>query len=155
WSAVFAATAALLGVGVLAVLIAPEPPGPSGFHTTGGAGSLDVVRARLKEAVVDPFADFMRRPEWMVILAFAVLYKCGDAIGGVMANPFYVELGFSGVEIASITKVTGLFATFAGVLVGGAMVARHGIFRALLLGGILQAATNLMFAAQARIGHSI
>jgi PAT family beta-lactamase induction signal transducer AmpG len=155
WSAVFAATAALLGVGMTAVLIAPEPDAPPAAHAATRAGSRGVVRARLKEAVVDPFADFMRRPDWIVILAFAVLYKFGDAIGGVMANPFYVELGFSGVEIASITKVTGLVATLAGVLVGGAVVARYGMFRALLLGGILQASTNLMFAAQARMGHSI
>ena len=71
-----------------------------------------------------------------------------------MANRFYVDLRFTGVEIASVTKVTGLFATMAGVLVGGALVVRYGIFRALLVGG-LQAATNLLFAVQARVGHSV
>jgi PAT family beta-lactamase induction signal transducer AmpG len=158
WPVVFAALAALLGVGMLAVLIAPEPRAPgAGTQAvpTARRSTLDALRTRLREAVIDPFTDFMRRPGWIVVLAFAVLYKFGDAIGGVMANPFYVELGFSGVEIASITKVTGLIATLAGVLVGGAIVARYGMFRALLVGGILQAATNVMFAAQARLGHSI
>jgi PAT family beta-lactamase induction signal transducer AmpG len=158
WPVVFAVLAGLLGVGMLAVLIAPEPRAPSGTAYAvplARQGTLDVLRTRLREAVIDPFTDFMRRPGWIVVLAFAVLYKFGDAIGGVMANPFYVELGFSGVEIASITKVTGLVATLAGVLVGGAIVARYGMFRALLVGGILQAATNVMFAAQARLGHSI
>ena len=154
WSAVFTATAGLLGIGMLAVLLAPEPPAPRDLAVSA-ATTHDSLRTRFEAAVIAPFTDFMRRPGWVVVLAFAVLYKFGDAIGGVMANPFYVELGFSGVEIASITKVTGLLATLAGVLVGGAVVARYGMFRALLLGGILQAATNLMFAAQARVGHSL
>jgi len=72
-----------------------------------------------------------------------------------MANPFFVELGFSGVEIASITKVFGLLATFGGIVVGGALVARYGLFPALAIGGVLQAATNLLYAAQAHIGHDI
>ncbi|RMD61549.1 MAG: MFS transporter, partial [Alphaproteobacteria bacterium] len=84
-----------------------------------------------------------------------LLYKFGDAIGGVMANPFYVEIGFTGVEIAGITKVFGMVATLAGVFAGGVLVARFGILWALLVGGILQAATNLLFAAQAAIGPDL
>src|SRR3546814_17812112 len=72
-----------------------------------------------------------------------------------MANPFYVELGFTGVEIASISKVMGLIATIAGVFVGGAMVVRYGILWALVVGGVLQAATNLLFAVQAAVGHDL
>lgn len=154
WFAVISTLAALLGVGMVAVLLAPEPPAPDVALPTA-VRTAALVRERLREAVVDPFRDFMRRTGWLQILAFAVLYKFGDAIGGVMANPFYVALGFTGLEIASITKVTGLFATLAGVLVGGVLVARYGIFRALLVGGILQAATNLLFAVQARVGHSL
>ena len=83
------------------------------------------------------------------VIAFALLYKFGDAIAGAMANPFYVELGFSGVEIASVTKVFGIAANLAGVIAGGVFVARSGVFRALMIGGVLQAATNLLFALQA------
>src|SRR6185295_9500133 len=139
WSVVIAMLAALVGVGIVGVLLAPEPEARPLEPTTpmsAGTSTLEIVRARLQEAVIDPFRDFMRRPGWMEILAFAVLYKFGDAIGGVMANPFYVDLGFTGMEIASVTKVTGLFATMAGVVVGGALVARYGVFRALLVGGI-------------------
>lgn len=157
WSAVISTLAGLVGVGMLGVLLAPEPAVESRQTREPGAwtSTFVFVRGRLQEAVVDPFRDFMRRPAWVAILAFAVLYKFGDAIGGVMANPFYVELGFTGVEIASITKVTGLFATLAGVFVGGVLVARYGLFRALLVGGLLQAVTNLLFAALARVGHSV
>src|SRR3546814_11260365 len=72
-----------------------------------------------------------------------------------MSNPFYVELGFTGVEIASVSKVMGLVATILGIFVGGAMVARYGILWALVVGGVLQAATNLLFALQAVVGHDL
>jgi PAT family beta-lactamase induction signal transducer AmpG len=152
WPLIFAMLAVLVGVGMVAVLIAPEPaPIDRGQQR---AGSVP-LRQSLFEAVVAPFLDFMQHRGWIVILAFALLYKFGDAIGGVMANPFYVELGFTGVEIASISKVLGVIATVVGVVAGGVVVARLGIMRALLIGGILQAVTNLLFAAQALIGHDV
>jgi len=146
WSTVFAVLAALLGVGMLAVLLAAEPPAPArGRAPRGGTA----------HAFLDPLRDFATRPRWLTILAFALLYKFGDAISGVMANPFFVELGFSGVEIASVTKVFGIMATAAGVLAGGVLVARLGIFRALLAGGVLQAATNLLYSLQAQVGPDL
>ena len=72
-----------------------------------------------------------------------------------MANPFYVDLGFSGLEIASITKVFGLIATLAGVFVGGMLVARSGLYAALWIAGVAQAATNLLFSWQAQVGHDL
>jgi MFS transporter, PAT family, beta-lactamase induction signal transducer AmpG len=148
WFAVFAVLAVFVLVGTAAVLMAPEPARPS---VRPAESQLDWLRT----TVVAPFADFLRRPGWVAILAFILLYKFGDAIGGVMSNPFYVELGFTGVEIASITKVFGLLATFAGIVAGGVLVARYGLFPALAIGGVLQAATNLLYAAQAAVGHDI
>jgi PAT family beta-lactamase induction signal transducer AmpG len=146
WGTVFAVLAALLGVGMLAVLLAEEPPAPPREFTP---------RGRAAHAFLDPLRDFATRPRWPTILVFALLYKFGDAVSGVMANPFFVELGFSGVEIASVTKVFGVIATLAGVVAGGALVARVGILRGLLIGGLLQAATNLLYALQARIGRDL
>src|SRR4029079_12419644 len=100
----------------------------------------------IKESVIDPFLDFMRRRGWVVILLFVLFYKFGDALGGTMANPFYVEMGYTGLEIASISKVWGIWMTIAGAVIGGIAVARWGVFRALLVGGILQAVTNFAFA---------
>jgi len=151
WPVIFAALAACVLVGVAAVLLAPEPQvAERVWH--GAAGS---PQDWLDNAVVAPFRDFLTRPGWLVILAFVLLYKFGDAIGGVMANPFYVALGFTGVEIASVTKIFGMVATLAGILAGGVLVARYGIFTALLVGGILQAATNLLFALQAMVGNDV
>jgi MFS transporter, PAT family, beta-lactamase induction signal transducer AmpG len=147
WPVVFDALAALVGIGAIAVLLAPEPPADA--H-----GSAAPV-ATWTEAFLAPMRDLASRPYFPAIVAFALLYKFGDAIAGAMANPFYVELGFSGVEIASVTKVFSIAANLAGVLAGGVLVARSGIWRALLVGGVLQAATNLLFAVQAQVGHSI
>ncbi len=158
WSWVFALLAACVLVGVVAVLIAPEPD--TGYRQPGADAAPDrpwteAMREWLEVAVVEPFLDILRRRAWLAILGFVLLYKFGDAIGGVMANPFYVELGFTGVEVAGITKVFGLVATLAGIFAGGALVARLGILKALVVGGILQAATNLLFAVQAVLGHDI
>ncbi|MBK7948481.1 MAG: MFS transporter [Deltaproteobacteria bacterium] len=72
-----------------------------------------------------------------------------------MSNPFFVELGFSGVEIASLTKVVGLAASVVGIVVGGVLVARTSIRPALILGGLLQAVTNLLYVWLAYAGHDL
>jgi PAT family beta-lactamase induction signal transducer AmpG len=149
WPFVFAALAALLGVGMLGVAIGPEPP--AGRAARGG----EPLAARLRRAVVDPLRDLATLPHFAVLLAFAVLYKYGDAIAGVMATPFYRDLGFSGVEIASASQVPGLASSIAGVVAGGWLVARLGTIRALVWGGIAQAVTNLLFAALALAGREL
>lgn len=150
WPIVFMALAGLMGIGVIATLLGPEPAAPPQQR---GAGTLPPILERLNTLVWQPFADFLKRPAWAAILFFVLFYKFGDAIGGVMANPFYVELGFSGAEIAAISKVLGVIATLVGIGVGGILVARYGVFKALLIGGILQALTNFLFALQAMVGH--
>ena len=149
WSIVFAALACVMGVGVASVLLAPPPPSVA---PAPGDASRSAV---LERALVAPLRDFSLRPMWAAILAFAMLYKFGDAVAGVMANKFYVDLGFTGVEIASVTKVLGLTASIGGVLVGGILVAQLGVFRALLLGGLLQVPSLLLFAFAARLGHDL
>ncbi len=148
WRLIFALLTALVGVGIAATLLSREPaaPPPAAFRGPG-----DVLR----RTVVEPFVDFLARPGALAILAFALLYKYGDAIGGVMALPFYNELGFSGVELAPLSAVLAPIATVGGVLVGGALVARVGILRALVIGGILQAVTNLLYALLAQLGPEV
>ena len=152
-----AAMATLMSVGIVTILLNPEPAAP--VATSRGDGERGDALARaitwLREAVVDPFADFLTRPGWVAILLFVLLYKFGDSLAGVMANPFYLEIGFSKAEIASVSKVFGLGATLAGGFLGGLFVARFGIMASLLACGILQMGSNLMFAVQAMVGHSV
>jgi PAT family beta-lactamase induction signal transducer AmpG len=148
WSVVFMVMAALMGVGVIAFLIAPEPAVPP-------APKDETIVDRLRRGVIDPFADFIRRRAWYVILLFILLYKFGEAFTGPMALVFYKELGFNGGEIAAVSKVFGVIATVVGTLAGGYLVARFGIMRTLFLGGILQALGLLLFSVLAVRGHDI
>ncbi|MGE5514192.1 MAG: AmpG family muropeptide MFS transporter [Bacteroidota bacterium] len=169
WSAAYATMAALLVPGMLVFLFGPEPAIKVSAataererraaeylaarpHLTGPVAGL---AAWLYGAVICPFADFMTRRGWVAVLLFVIGYKLGEAMAGAMANTLYVELGFSLEEIAWVSKVFGFGATVLGSLIGGALVARLGIMRALLLFGVLQSAGNLFYVLQAASGHDI
>jgi PAT family beta-lactamase induction signal transducer AmpG len=145
WSVVFAVLSGAMIAAAILTFFVPEPK-VAIVH-----GKRDYAKW-VKESVIDPFADFMSRTGWVVILLFVLFYKFGDALGGTMANPFYVEMGYTGLEIASISKVWGIWMTIVGALIGGIAVARWGVFRALLIGGVLQAVTNFAFAYVAMRG---
>lgn len=101
----------------------------------------------LREAVVMPFAEFLTRPRWAVILLFIVAYKLGDAVAGQMSTPFYLELGFSKSEIGGVVKLFGFWATLAGALIGGILLLRLKLEQALWGFGVLQALSTASFAA--------
>ena len=153
WSLVYAIMAGLVLVGFIAALCAPIPK----------ADELLEAQQRqadswFRSAVVAPFVEFFQRnsPQTaVIILVFILLYKFGDAFAGVMANPFYIRVGFSKIEIANVSKIFGVFATLLGVFTGGLVVKRFGILRSLLYCGILQMLSNLMFAAQAAVGPKV
>lgn len=108
-------------------------------------------------AVVCPFVDFFARNGAMavLILLFVSLFRLSDITMGVMAYPFYIDLGFSKSEIATVVKLFGFFATVLGAFLGGVLVARYGVMGPLLLGAVLIAATNLLFAGLAAIGRDL
>jgi len=109
------------------------------------------------KAIVSPFVDFFRRNgrRAFVILALIALYKMSDIAMGVMANPFYLDMGFSKKQIADVTKVFGFFMTIFGASFGGVLVARFGVMRPLLLGAVIVALTNLLFAVLARLEPNV
>jgi PAT family beta-lactamase induction signal transducer AmpG len=148
WPVVLSAIAGLAVVGIVTTFLADEPRSALLPPTSGATNWI-------KEAVIRPFAEFVAYRGWVVILLFALLYKYGDALGGSMARPFYVQMGFSGPEIFGVTKSFGVAATIAGGLAGGVLVARYGIFKSLFVAGILQAITNLLFSWLAEAGHDI
>lgn len=169
WYAAYALMATLMSVGMVTVLLSPEPERRPNKETAVREKKvvaflskyahlpffLRLALVRIYEAVFCPFADFMSRPHWMMILLFVALYKYGEALLGIMANPFYLDLGFSKSEIAAVSKGYGLTMTLVGGYLGGIMVARYGIMKALLYAGVMQCLANLAFAAQALIGYSI
>ncbi|MDP6689499.1 MAG: AmpG family muropeptide MFS transporter [Alphaproteobacteria bacterium] len=154
WFWVYTVMAALMAVGIVTILLNPEPDAPAGIQVRGRTHPWQWLR----EAVFEPFAEFLRRGGWQaaaLILLFVVFYKFGDSLAGIMAGPFYVEIGFSKSEIASVSKIFGLGATLLGGFLGGLLVARRGIMQSLLWCGLLQMFSNLMFAVQAMVGHDV
>ncbi len=165
WEAVYVIMALVQGVGILAVLVNPEPA-PNGSATLATEGKLAERLAGRREralnwlylAVVAPFHEFLTRSGVMTaltILVFVVFYKFGDALAGTMTNPFLIKIGFTKTEIAEVVKLFGFVATLAGLALGGIMVKAMGLFRALLLSGILQLVSNLVFAVQAKLGADL
>ena len=150
WSTAYLAMTVLMGVGVVGCLLAPkvaaaDPPGRRGF------------RRAAREAVVEPFLDLARRkgPALALILALITLYRLPDITSGVMANPLYIDAGFTLSEIAGVSKLYGVWVGIAGALVGGIAVARFGLTTTLLVGGVAASASNLMFAGLAMRGHDL
>jgi PAT family beta-lactamase induction signal transducer AmpG len=167
WSATYGIMAVLMIVGVITVLVNPEPTVRKSRESEERENrTADYLRARphlrgkraqvlgwISGAVISPFAEFMGRRGWLPVLLFILLYKFGDALAGVMGNPFYIELGFTMIQIANVTKIFGMAATIVGGIMGGIMVHRMGILKSLLICGILQMVSNLMFAALAVAGN--
>src|SRR5579862_5503400 len=154
WFAAYATMAALVGVGLVVFLFAPEPNVPA--ETSYAARSAwETISHAFATAVIGPFRDFMRRPLWPVVLIAIFGYKLGEAMAGVMSTPLYISLGFTLTEIAAASKVFGFFSIVAGALIGGAVTTRYGIRRSLILCGILQSIGNLFFVLQAVGGHRI
>lgn len=143
-------------VGMVAILCSKEPAQDSKKTQISYSGPL---RKRIKKflltAVYDPFKDFMRKPDWAVILLFIFFYRMSDAYMGPMAYPFYDDMGFSKVEIAYVSKLYGMIATILGGIAGGLIINRFGIMKSLFWFGVLQGITNLMFVAQSYAGHNI
>ncbi len=150
FSLAYAAMAALLLVGMVTVLLNPEPAHPLEMRRAAGS-----MAAMLQDAVIGPFAEFLRRPHAVLILLFVVLYKFGDSLAGVMSLPFFLQTGFTKIEIAEIAKFFGFWATMGGLALGGWLMAAVGLYRALWIAGILQLLSNLGFALLALWGKDI
>ncbi|MGD9538600.1 MAG: MFS transporter [Alphaproteobacteria bacterium] len=150
WRAVYLVMAGCVLIGVVTVLASREPRVPEA--ALQAAGSLG--RA-LKEAVVAPLLDFMKRQLWLVVLLFVLFYKFGDALAGIMTGPFLVELQFSNAEIANVSKLYGFIATLVGLALGGMMIARLGTLGSLWIAGGAQLVSNLLFVLQAHVGHDV
>lgn len=121
------------------------------------AGCLSAFGRRSLAPVLTPVSDFVLRYRWQALLMLGLIatYRMSDTVMGVMANVFYIDLGFSKEEIASISKLFGLVMTLLGAGAGGLLIVRFGILPILFVGGVASAATNLMFALLSNIGPDL
>jgi len=162
WSESYIVMALCMGVGVVTVLLVPEPSHKVDRETwrreervirfiENSAHLSDRWReigAWFVGAVVCPFTEFFSRNGKLalLILAFIGVFRLSDITMGVMANPFYIDMGYSKEEIASVTKVFGLVMTMVGAAMGGVLVLRFRVMRMLLAAAVMVAGTNLIFA---------
>ena len=150
WQFAYLMMALSMGVGVITTLLSPEPQ------------IVQLPKARsagewLHQTLIQPFADFIRRYRWhaLLILALIAVYRISDVVMGIMANPFYVDMGYTKDEVAAVTKIFGVIMTLVGAFVGGILALRFGVMRILFLGAILSAASNLLFAWLSTRGHDL
>ena len=171
WTEAYYVMAILMSVGVVTVLLIKEPKHKTSAETIMREqrvidflennahlpDKLKNVGAWIIGAVICPFTDFFQRNGSLaiVILLFISMFRISDIAMGVMANPFYLDLGFSKTEIANVSKIFGFFVSIFGALLGGLLVVRYGIMRPLLLGAILVATTNLLFAVMSEVTPSL
>lgn len=170
WTMAYLVMSASMIVGVLATLLSPEPGQPIPRETiereraiaarldqAGLPGPLARLGGWLHGAVVSPFVDFLIRYRWHAVLVLALIgtYRIADVVLGVMANPFYRDLGFTKDEVAAVSKVYGLMMTLGGAFLGGLLAMKIGVMRTLFAGALLSALTNLLFAWLAGHGHDV
>lgn len=142
WSTVFVVTAAFMIPGMIMTLVVREPE----VH---GAPPK-----KLGEAIVQPFAEFVRRDGLAValfVLAFIFLYKLGDTMATTLSTSFFLDIGFSRTEIGVIAKMTAFGASLAGGIIGGVALVKIGIGRGLWIFGFLQMVSTLGFAWLAQL----
>lgn len=146
WNKVYAVMSLGAVVGQITILLVKEPPQKN-------KTAYENVHSFIKYAVVAPLTDFLRRKDWLTIIAFIFFYRMSDAYMGQMAYPFFDDLGFTKSQIAAASKIYGMLATIAGGFIGGMVMNRLGMYRGLMLCGILQSLTNFIYVLQAQIGN--
>jgi MFS transporter, PAT family, beta-lactamase induction signal transducer AmpG len=150
WQVAYLVMAASMLVGVLTVLFTAEP-------AQREIPPANNAMQWLRIALIEPFTDFFGRYKLQaaLILALIAIYRISDVVMGIMANPFYVDMGYTKDEVANITKVYGVVMTLVGAFIGGVMAMRLGVMRVLALGALLSALTNLLFAWLGTRGHDV
>ncbi len=146
WSSVFWITAGFMFVGVIMTLVVSE-------------SKVDLPpRSGFREALVAPFTEYLERSGWVgliMVLSFMFLYKIGDNMATALSMPFYLEVGFSKTEIGLIAKHAALWPSIVGGLLGGLVMVRVGINRALWIFGVVQVVSILGFAVLANTGPEL
>lgn len=170
WRFAYLVMAASMMVGILTTLMIREPEVAYSQIVSDNEKIAELAIARwhlnsqlkrlliwLYGALIAPFRDFIVRHgrQALLILSLIAIYRISDVVMGVMSNPFYVDMGYSKDEVATISKVYGVIMTIVGAAIGGVLTAKIGIMRTLFLGAVLSAATNLLFVWLAGRGHDV
>ena len=150
WQFAYLCMAASIGIGVITTLLSKEP-------VKYELAKVRSAKAWLYQTLIEPFAEFITRYRWhaVLILSLIAVYRISDVVMGIMANPFYVDMGYTKDEVAAVSKVFGVVMTLVGAFVGGVLTLRFGVLRILFVGAVLSAVSNLLFAWLATQGHDL
>jgi PAT family beta-lactamase induction signal transducer AmpG len=150
WRVAYLVMAASMLVGVITVLFSAEP-------VRRALPPAKDLKTWLDDVVIGPFRDFLLRYRWqaVIVLALIAIYRISDVVMGIMANPFYVDMGYTKDEVAAVTKIFGIVMSLLGAFIGGALSMRFGMMRILATGAILSSASNLLFVWLAVHGHDV
>ena len=150
WQFAYVVMACSIAVGTITTLLSKEPV------------RIELAKARnakawLHQTLIEPFSEFITRYGWhaIAILGLIAIYRISDIVMGIMANPFYVDMGYTKDEVAAVSKVFGVIMTLLGAFIGGVLALRFGVMRILFLGAALSAVSNLLFAWLATQGHDL
>jgi MFS transporter, PAT family, beta-lactamase induction signal transducer AmpG len=143
WPHTYLLMAAFMMIGISATILGPEPE------------RQETPPRSLQEAVVGPLRDYFTRHAAVPMLLLIILYKLGDAYAGTLTTAFLIRgVGFSPAEVGAINKGLGLLSVILGALAGGTLMIRLGLFRSLVVFGLLQAVSNLSFTVLALLGKN-
>ena len=155
WQIAYQSMAACMLIGLATTLYCKEPEVPDGARV-GRIFEQGFV-GWFTASVVGPFVDFFKRygSFALTMLAFIALFRISDYVLGILANPFYLDVGFSKAQIASVAKLYGLWIALFGIAGGGWSVIRFGLAKSLIAAATLIATTNLFFAGLAYTGPDL
>lgn len=154
WSTTYKIMAGCMVIGVCTTLLCKEPLTKIAVGLHAGATYGERVVEWFKRSIAEPFWDFIARfgRFAIVLLVFVSLYRISDYVLGILANPFYIDLGYTKTQIGLIAKTYGAWVTIVGIALGGWAVLKFGVARCLVTATILIASTNLFFAAMVIVG---
>ncbi len=169
WTWAYLSMAGMMSVGILTTLMIREPEISVDWgtvererrveqvmeHHTGIPASMRHSLEWFYKAVISPFLDFLVRYRWHAVLILLLIgtYRISDIVLGVISNVFYKDLGFTKGEVAAISGVYGTIMTLLGAGLGGVLMVRFGVMKILFAGGLLSAATNILFSILAGVGN--
>lgn len=153
WCVSYSVMATSILVGIVVTLISPAPPNLI-LDSVQASNAQKKGFPQLRDAFSAPLRDFFSRFGWaaLMVLALIATYRISDVVMGVMANPFYQDLGFTKAQVAAVSKVFGVVMTLLGAFAGGAATIRWKVLPVLFVGAVLSSVTNVLFSILAMLG---
>lgn len=156
WKIAYIVMGALISISVIYVLTADEPDDNSKKLTfKGNKTSIANLKQIFKVSLTEPFKNFCKTQNWKQCIALVILFRAGDSLIQKMDKLFYIELGFSKIEIANVVQIFGMIPTMIGGLIGGILIKTTGLYKSMLISSILHCLSNFCYILLCQFGHNV